>query len=160
MNAECVGAANSYARSVDKALQQVNRLVSIYQNAPQDCRRVLVCDDNDVLREILVHVLKGQGFETVEAANGAEALIAIERNHLGCAVMDLNMPNMNGHEVLKALKERGTKINVYILTGEDLSEEDRQGLITRYGVKQVFTKPCSMAQIAACLKEDHAETCP
>lgn len=158
MNPETVKAANECAKAWDKTAQDINRLVAIYTGVPSDYRRVLVCDDDKNLRELLAHTLEQNGFLVTQAADGAEVLTALERNHLGCIILDLGMPNVNGHEVLKQIKH--VPVSVYVFTGQVMSDEEKAGLKSIYGVREVFTKPFSLAKIVALLKQDRAKEEP
>ncbi|MDS0525890.1 response regulator transcription factor [Clostridium sp. SHJSY1] len=83
--------------------------------------RILIADDQDIIRQGLKRII---GFEedmeiVVEAANGKDALKLLNENELDIALLDCNMPIMNGIEVLANIKENGDKIKVIMFTIED-----------------------------------------
>ena len=65
---------------------------------------VLVAEDDDDLRGVLTTSLTRSGHRVLQARDGAEALAAIEREHVDLMVLDLWMPNVDGFEVLERLK--------------------------------------------------------
>ena len=67
--------------------------------------RALVIDDSKAVRSIIREILKGFGFDVVEAANGREALDRLrEIEHADLALVDWNMPEMNGLEFVRAVR--------------------------------------------------------
>lgn len=68
--------------------------------------RVLVVDDDAELREVVAMILRAEGHEVVEAANGAEALSALDRHRIDVIVLDMLMPVMDGWQFAAAYKDR------------------------------------------------------
>lgn len=73
-------------------------------------RKVLVVDDDSDWREFLKLCLEDLGYETVEAASGREALDALERDPCAVMLLDMNMPEMNGEDVVRQLPRVHPKI--------------------------------------------------
>ena len=70
-------------------------------------KTVLVCDDDDLLREFYARVLKTQGFKTVAATNGDEAIAVLESGaDLSVAIVDLLMPIRSGWELIEYMKSK------------------------------------------------------
>ncbi|NUN69142.1 MAG: response regulator [Bacteroidetes bacterium] len=92
--------------------------------ATADDKYILVVDDDDDFRSLLVKVLKDEGFMVQTATNGQAAMTKIEASRPSMVLLDLSMPVMDGFEVLKRLKrsEQWHTIPVVILTGIDLNE--------------------------------------
>jgi CheY-like chemotaxis protein len=84
----------------------------------------------------------------VPARDGAEALAAIERDHIDVLVLDLVMPNIDGFEVLARLKElrNGESIPVIVVTGTDRSSTELQAL--QLGANVFLSKPIDAAALA------------
>ena len=99
-------------------------LKTVRKAASIDDKHVLVVDDNEDFRSLLVKVLQDEGYKVQSANNGKVALSTIESNRPSLILLDLSMPVMDGFEVLRKLKqsEQWHTIPVIILTGIDLSE--------------------------------------
>ena len=67
--------------------------------------RALVIDDSKSIRSILTRILSGVGFEVDEAANGLEALELIKKEKVDLALVDWNMPNMDGCEFIQRVRK-------------------------------------------------------
>lgn len=66
--------------------------------------RVLIVDDDPEMRALLLDVLKGEGFETAEAKDGAEAVLALRAKRFDIILMDKNMPGPSGLDLLPGLR--------------------------------------------------------
>ena len=84
---------------------------------PHALARVLVVDDEQVIREILADFLAMEGFSVETAANGAKALELLSRSHFDLVLSDLKMPGMGGLELLAAIQEYTPNIVTVIMTG-------------------------------------------
>ncbi len=118
------------------------RLIASIQralNVPGKCK-VLIVDDDSSTRTILSAQLRTHGLECIEAEDGFEAVYLSRKEAIDLMVLDVKMPNMDGFQVVKALRQdrkmRGTPLIIY--TGRDLSEDERQSLslgLTAYVAK-------------------------
>ena len=66
----------------------------------------LIVDDEAPLRQVLVHLMRGDGFECAEAANGREALDYLETHTVTLVISDLRMPQVDGIELLREIRAR------------------------------------------------------
>ena len=91
---------------------------------------VLIVDDEADQRELLRRILDREGVEVMEAANGAEALAKIDARRPSLVLLDLMMPEMNGFQVVEALRNspKNKDIPVVVITGKSLSDEERERL--------------------------------
>ena len=91
--------------------------------------RVLVVDDSGTIRRYLRAVLEDANFEVIEAANGEEGLVAALRQPIELVLIDVNMPGMNGLEMLAQLRELEDYAStpVFVLTAESSPELVEQG---------------------------------
>lgn len=101
--------------------------------------RVLVCDDDDLIRFSLCTQLKEASYEVVEAVNGTEALTLIERTEPQCVVLDLMMPGLDGLGVLSALRQGGNDVPVIVVTAT--GGVDSAITATRLGATAYLQKP-------------------
>ena len=109
--------------------------------------KILVADDEQEIRNLLDHFLKGQGYEVILASDGHEALkLAVEENPQ-VIILDIKMPGLDGLEVCKQLKENEqTKlIPVIVITGF----EDNKMESLNIGADDFVNKPFDMAEISS-----------
>lgn len=79
--------------------------------------RILVVDDEDALRTVLSSELEGEGYKVAAAADGAEAISILKNQIFDLILLDIKMPNVDGFEVLKFVKETNPETKVIMLTG-------------------------------------------
>ncbi len=79
--------------------------------------RILVVDDEDALRTVLSSELEGEGYKVASASDGAEAIDILKKDEFDLILLDIKMPNVDGFEVLKFVKETHPDTKVIMLTG-------------------------------------------
>jgi CheY-like chemotaxis protein len=84
--------------------------------------RILVVDDNDLMRSLVAEMLEMQGYGVEQAESGPAALQQIEANPPQLVVLDLWMPGMNGWELLERLKSHPSPPPVLVMSGVELHE--------------------------------------
>lgn len=87
--------------------------------------RILLVDDNTVVRDMLVDLVAALGYQVDAAANGEQALALFDRGQYGMVLTDLLMPGMSGWDVLAALRQRDAHIPVIIVTGSPVVGDPR-----------------------------------
>jgi two-component system, OmpR family, response regulator len=110
-------------------------------------QRILVVDDEPSIVDAVATALRYEGFEVEEAATGRQALAAVGRNEPDLIVLDWMLPDIEGIEVGRRLRERGFKTAVLFLTAKDATENKVEAL--RAGGDDYVTKPFSLAEIVA-----------
>jgi len=104
--------------------------------------RALIVDDSSTMRSVLRMTLRGTGMETVEAANGSQALERLqETGPLDLALVDWNMPEMNGFEFLCAVRrqpQHDTMKVVMVTTETELAQVENA---LRCGANEYIMKP-------------------
>jgi chemotaxis protein histidine kinase CheA len=78
--------------------------------------RVLVVDDSPIVRELVSEILRGNGLEPSPMPGGEAALAFLDNNHVDVALLDVDMPGMNGFELLQRIRLRPERIPVVMLT--------------------------------------------
>jgi putative two-component system response regulator len=76
----------------------------------------LIVDDEPRLRQVMMHLMRADGFQCVEAGNGLEALAQLELYPFVLVLSDLRMPKMDGHELLREIRSRFPDIAVVMIT--------------------------------------------
>ena len=104
-------------------------------------RRVLVVDDEEVVRGLLFGVLTAEGFDVLQAQDGEEALaiFSARNGSIDLVILDMIMPGIKGEEVLRKLRERSDTVKVIVSSGY-MTEEQRDKL-QEYGVDGFLDKP-------------------
>jgi DNA-binding NarL/FixJ family response regulator len=102
---------------------------------------VLVVDDDAALRQLVCELLEGEGYCTVEAASGPEALVWARESGPSMVVLDVNLPGLSGYEVCAALRRSyGPQLPIIFLSGERIESFDRvAGLLL--GADDYLVKP-------------------
>lgn len=112
-------------------------------------RTLLVVDDNKSVRDSLRLLLERRGYVVLVAANGPEALNFAQQQAIDGAIIDVNMPGMNGLVVCRTLRTRaseaGISLPVWMMTGALTPELDRAS--RESGALMVLTKPFDYAAL-------------
>src|SRR6187399_3165432 len=117
---------------------------------PSTKRRVLVVDDEAATRAALQGLLESQGYAVDQAANGAAALERLVELPPDVIVTDLDMPVMNGMQLLQALRERGYDVPVIVATS---AAELRSAVeAMRAGATDYLTKPVDFDALLVALE--------
>jgi len=108
--------------------------------------KILLVDDEAKFRSDLAKRLNLRGYETMEAANGEDAIKAARsENDIDVVVLDLRMPGLDGEQTLSELKKYRPAIQVIMLTGHgSLESAMKTGRLEAYGYLQ---KPCEMEDL-------------
>ena len=116
-------------------------------------KRVLLVEDEPNIVVSLRYLLTRAGFQVDVEDNGRAALEAALANPPDVAILDVMLPEMNGFEILEALRadQRGAKIPVLMLTAKG-QREDRERAMTS-GADRFVTKPFSNAELVAAVRE-------
>ena len=118
--------------------------------------RVLICDDQVVVREGLRAILStAPGIQVVgEASDGAEALELVSQTQPAVVLMDLKMPGMNGVQATRAIRERHPQVQVVALTS--FQETDWVQDALRAGAIGYLLKDVAMDELAEAIRSAHA----
>lgn len=111
--------------------------------------RVLVVEDEQTYRETLAYMLRREGFEVVEAADGTEGLAEYDRVGADIVLLDLMMPGLPGTEVCRQLRTRGP-VPVIMVTARDSEVDKVVGL--ELGADDYVTKPFSHRELVARIR--------
>jgi two-component system, OmpR family, response regulator len=112
-----------------------------------DGQRILVVDDEPSIVDAVATALRYEGYEVDEAATGRNALEVVLRHEPELVVLDWMLPDIEGIEVGRRLRERGLKTAILFLTAKDATENKVDAL--RAGGDDYVTKPFSLAEIVA-----------
>ena len=112
--------------------------------------RILIVDDEESYRRLLSSMLAGEGYATSTAADGVEAINAVQTQPFGIVLLDLTMPRVNGIDTLKFIKNNYPGIEVVMLTG---SSDLRTAVeCMKLGAYDFIAKPTSAEDITSTVK--------
>ena len=110
--------------------------------------KILLVDDNTVVRDMLVDLVASLGYRADAAASGEEALERFDNGQYTVVLTDLVMPGMSGWDVLAALRQRDANLPVIIITGSPVVDDPRA---SQPGVA-VVKKPVDVTAFDATIK--------
>jgi DNA-binding response OmpR family regulator len=115
---------------------------------------IMVVEDNDNTRKLMDTVLSENGYIPVLAKDGIEALEILDRQHIDLIVLDIMMPNMDGYELTKVLREANYNLPILMVTAKEEPSDKKRGFII--GADDYMVKPVDeeemILRIAALLK--------
>src|SRR4051812_32287586 len=112
-------------------------------------RVVLIVDDEEKIREVLISYLHKEGFTTIEAANGKDALKIVRQEALDFVILDLMLPDITGETICQTIRQQ-SPVPILMLTAK-ISEVDRiKGL--SIGADDYVVKPFSPKEVVARVK--------
>ncbi len=112
-------------------------------------RRILVVDDDDAILELTRTILAGAGYEVATASSGAAALAAVRRARFDLALLDINMPGMDGWETLRILQADPESTNLPVVMFSIKSEIRDKVHGNQEGAVGYITKPFEMEGLLA-----------
>ena len=112
-------------------------------------KRILVCEDEDVIRDFVVINLKRAGYDVVDVNCGEAALEAFERENgnFDIALLDIMMPGIDGFTVCKTLRSKSSAIGIIMLSAKSQEMDKVSGLML--GADDYITKPFSPSELTA-----------
>ena len=122
----------------------------VSQNDQSTTQRILVVDDENSISDLIATSLRFVGFDVRTAATGSEALTIAEEFKPHALILDVMLPDQNGFEVCRQLRQDGHSVGVLFLTAKDTVEDKIAGLTI--GGDDYVTKPFSLEELVARLR--------
>lgn len=110
---------------------------------------ILFADDETHLQELMRKELPRMGYRVTVCPDGLTAVEALRKEAVDCLLVDIDMPGLNGIEVIKEAREMQPQIDAIVMTGKPTTQSAIDAL--RYGTLDYLTKPCRLAEIATLL---------
>ena len=113
---------------------------------------ILIVDDSETVRQVLQLALGNAGYQVVEAKDGFDALAKLSGAQIDMLITDLNMPNMDGLELIKKVREEGKHrfTPIVMLTTESSEEKKKAG--REAGASGWIVKPFKPEQLLKVVK--------
>jgi DNA-binding NtrC family response regulator len=113
--------------------------------------RILVVDDEEQMRDLLVKVLERKGYQVSVCGNGVDALAFLEREPADLVVTDVRMPGLSGMEALRAIKELNPDIVVIIMTAFGSIDQAVQAV--KEGAYDYINKPFKIDEMLLTIEK-------
>ncbi|CAB3801720.1 Sensor histidine kinase RcsC [Paraburkholderia caffeinitolerans] len=139
------------AGSAGTAVARVPQAPQAPQNSEFRRLNVLIAEDNLLNRSLLRDQLRTLGANVTEAKDGEEALARLDDVRVDVMLTDLNMPKMNGYELLQAARAKHAALPIYAVSGNALPEQIAQGRLS--GFSDYLSKPVPLAALARVLAD-------
>jgi two-component system response regulator (stage 0 sporulation protein F) len=118
-------------------------------------QKLLIVDDQNGIRVLLMEVFGSEGYETYQASNGKLALEIVKKDRPDLVLLDMKIPGMDGLEILKHIKKMDSTIKVIMMTA--YGELDMINEATELGALMHFTKPFDIDELRIAVNE-HLKT--
>ena len=109
-------------------------------------RKLLVADDEEMIREAVASYLESQGYQVFRAENGEEALNILKREPISLVILDLMLPDLPGEEVCVRIRKQ-SRVPIIMLTAKNVEYDMIHGL--DLGADDYITKPFSLKNLSA-----------
>ena len=109
---------------------------------------ILIIEDDKDFAELLADRLKEEGYNTFLAFTGNDGIKEIEDINPQCVTLDIHLPDIDGIEILKRLKQRNSSLPVVIITSDDTVKEK----VSSYQPESFFVKPIDFNKLKNVLK--------
>ena len=131
----------------------------LFDEKEEIMKRILVCEDEDVIREFVVINLKRAGYDVVDVNCGEDALRVFEqeRGAFDIALLDIMMPGIDGFVVCKKLREKSSTIGIIMLSAKSREMDKVSGLMM--GADDYITKPFSPSELTARVDAVYRRVC-
>lgn len=107
--------------------------------------KILIAEDDKELRHLFSHVLTKNGYVTKGVGNGREALLAMENDFFDLIISDIMMPEMDGYELVRTIRDSGNTTPVLMITAKDGFEDMRRGFVL--GTDDYMVKPVNVNEM-------------
>jgi len=111
---------------------------------------ILVVDDDKNTRLLFKAVLEAENYTVLTAANGEEALAAMDTDHVDLVVLDVMMPKMDGYAFTKVLRENDNNLPILMVSAKQLPADKQKGFLV--GTDDYMTKPVDETEMLLRIK--------
>jgi two-component system OmpR family response regulator len=131
-------------------MNDIKEKVDLPESSTSSTQRILVVDDESSISDLIATSLRFVGFEVRTAASGSQALTIAEEFKPHALILDVMLPDQDGFEVCRQLRQDGHSVGVLFLTAKDTVEDKIAGLTI--GGDDYVTKPFSLEELVARLR--------
>jgi two-component system chemotaxis response regulator CheY len=116
-------------------------------------KRILTIDDSKTIRDMLMLTLAEAGFEVLQAVDGQDGLDVLDKEQVDVVITDINMPRMDGYEVIRHLRSNAAHKSTPILVLTTESEADKKNLARVAGATGWMVKPFDPERLIATINK-------
>lgn len=109
--------------------------------------RVMIVEDDESVRHLYSHILKNSGYDVIEAVDGQEALTKYLEQPCDMVITDMNMPVMNGMDLIEELRRHSPDVSIIMITAYGTSHTHREAL--KRGSDDYIPKPFEIEDFQA-----------
>ncbi len=113
---------------------------------------ILIIDDSPTIRKMIQMVLKPLGVKVFEANNGIEGIEILNREKMDLVMSDLNMPEMNGFDFIRYMRQNENYINTPAIIISTEKKQESLDTAKELGVSEYIIKPFKMPELQAVIK--------
>ncbi len=118
------------------------------QDLDPENMEILVVDDSGLARKMIARTLNKMGIEKItEAKDGADAIPLIQANHYDLIVTDFNMPEVDGHELLRFIRNQSSQSSVPVLMVTTEGDAGKLAAVQQDGVSAIVDKPFDVSEV-------------
>ena len=115
--------------------------------------KILLVDDDPLVRASLAEVLSESGYEVAEAADGNDGLEVLENLSFDLVVLDILMPNRDGLETIRVIREKWAALPVLAISGGDRTGScDHLRMAAAFGADDMMAKPFHSSDLLVCVE--------
>jgi two-component system chemotaxis response regulator CheY len=134
--------------------QDASNLIDLHQiNESVMCKRILTIDDSKTMRDMLMLTLAEAGFDVLQAVDGQDGLDVLVNEQVDVVITDINMPRMDGYEVIRQLRRNPTHKSTPILVLTTESETEKKNLAREAGATGWMVKPFDPDRLVATVRK-------
>jgi len=124
-------------------------------------KNILLVDDSAIARMVIrksLRIVLNHSFEIIEASNGIRALEQLKKNKIDLILSDLNMPEMDGRQLLKRIKSSPKYNSTPVVIITSIANEINESTLYEIGADRVLNKPLSAMKLKAIIESLYKKT--
>ncbi|MCS6318469.1 MAG: response regulator [Nitrospira sp.] len=114
---------------------------------------ILIADDDEQVCGRLRAVLEAEGYRVIEAADGRQALVTIQRESPDLVILDVYLPLRDGLEIILQLHQQQPSVKVFAISGQPVQGYDILRIATIFGAQATLAKPFSIERLLLGVRE-------
>jgi chemosensory pili system protein ChpA (sensor histidine kinase/response regulator) len=126
--------------------------LSFLQPGTESCRKILIADDSMYIRQSINKTLSHEGYDVLEAVDGLQTLEQLSKESPDLLLLDIEMPNLNGYDVLSIVRthQEFSALKIVLLTSRSSEKHKRRA--RQLGAHEYLTKPCPQDVLLKTIK--------